>query len=203
MTLPTENQYLSAVTPADREYRNGHKGRVIWFTGLSGAGKSTLANALARALFEEGYQTYVLDGDTLRQGLTKDLGFTDTDRIENIRRAAEVAKILMDAGHIVLTALISPFRQERALARALIGGKYFHEVYVSTSLEVCEQRDVKGLYRRARMGELKAMTGIDSPYEPPVRAELVIDTADSSIEESIDRLMEFFGEIGGSIGKRI
>lgn len=198
MTPPTENQYLSAVTRADREYRNGHKGRVIWFTGLSGAGKSTLANALARALFEEGYQAYVLDGDTLRQGLTKDLGFTDTDRIENIRRAAEVAKILMDAGHIVLTALISPFRQERALARALIGDKYFHEVYVSTSLEVCEQRDVKGLYRRARMGELKAITGIDSPYEPPVRADLVIDTADNSIEESIDELMGFFGEIEGS-----
>jgi bifunctional enzyme CysN/CysC len=139
----------------------------MWFTGLSGSGKSTLANALEVELHGRGLRTYVLDGDNIRQGLNKDLGFTEADRVENIRRIAEVAKLMMDAGLVVMTAFISPFRRERDMARELVGAENFVEVYVSTPLEVCEQRDVKGLYRKARAGQIPNMTGINSPYEPP------------------------------------
>jgi bifunctional enzyme CysN/CysC len=154
-----------------REALNGHRGKVVWFTGLSGSGKSTLANALEVALHQQGVRTYILDGDNIRQGLNKDIGFTEEDRVENIRRVAEVAKLMMDAGLIVLAAFISPFRREREMARELIGSDNFIEVYVDTPLHICEQRDVKGLYKKAREGKIPNMTGINSPYEAPQTPE--------------------------------
>ncbi|CRI59804.1 sulfate adenylyltransferase subunit CysN [Pseudomonas sp. CCOS 191] len=166
-----------------RERLNGHRGRVIWFTGLSGSGKSTLANALEKELHAQGMRTYVLDGDNVRQGLNKDLGFTDADRVENIRRVAEVAKLMMDAGLIVMTAFISPFRAEREMARELIGAEHFIEVFVDTPLEVCEQRDPKGLYKKARTGLIPNMTGISSPYEAPMEPDLTVDTTTMSPED--------------------
>jgi bifunctional enzyme CysN/CysC len=175
------------ITRADRERLNGHPGKVIWFTGLSGSGKSTLANALEMELHACGIRTYILDGDNIRQGLNKDLGFTDADRVENIRRIAEVAKLMMDAGLIVLTAFISPFRQEREMARELIGINRFLEVYVSTTLEVCEQRDVKGLYRQARQGKIPNMTGITSPYEIPENPNHTINGEDDA-KKVVDEL---------------
>jgi bifunctional enzyme CysN/CysC len=183
-----------SITRSDREKLNGHKGKVIWFTGLSGSGKSTLANALEVELHRQGLSTFILDGDNLRQGLNKDLGFTDADRIENIRRAAEVAKLMVDAGVIVMTAFISPFRQERELARKLIGSKRFVEVYVNTPQEVCERRDVKGLYKKARSGNLLNMTGINSQYEVPKSPDLVISTENESIELSVQKLLINFAE---------
>jgi bifunctional enzyme CysN/CysC len=167
----------------------GHPGKVIWFTGLSGSGKSTLANALEMTLHERGIRTYILDGDNIRQGLNKDLGFTDADRVENIRRLAEVGKLMMDAGLIVMTAFISPFRQEREMARGLIGGDNFIEVYVNTPLEVCEQRDVKGLYKKARSGMIPNMTGINSPYEIPLKPEFIANCTDDSIENIIENIL--------------
>lgn len=152
-----------SVTRTDRESMNGHRGRVIWLTGLSGAGKSTIANALEVLLHRAGQRTYLLDGDNVRQGLNRDLGFTDAERVENIRRVAEVAKLMMDAGLIVITAFISPFKRERAMARDLIGQGNFTEVYVNTPLEICEARDPKGLYKKARKGELPNMSGLGSP----------------------------------------
>ncbi|MGZ0786594.1 adenylyl-sulfate kinase [Pseudomonas saponiphila] len=178
-----------SITRADREKLNGHKGKVIWFTGLSGSGKSTLANALEVELHARGHRTYILDGDNVRQGLNKDLGFTDADRVENIRRIAEVAKLMMDAGLIVMTAFISPFRRERQMARELIGEENFIEVYVSTPLEVCEQRDVKGLYKKARSGQLPNLSGIGSPYEPPEQTSLAINITDADLEISIQKLL--------------
>ena len=162
-----------SITRAERERLNGHPSKVVWFTGLSGSGKSTLANALEVELHKQGMRTYILDGDNIRQGLNKDLGFTDADRVENIRRVAEVGKLMMDAGLIVITAFISPFRQEREMARELIGSANFIEVFVDTPLEICEQRDVKGLYRKARAGKIPNMTGVNSPYEAPENADLV------------------------------
>jgi bifunctional enzyme CysN/CysC len=178
------------ITQADREKLNGHKGKVIWFTGLSGSGKSTIANALEVELHSQGYRTYLLDGDNVRQGLNKDLGFTDADRVENIRRIAEVAKLMMDAGMIVMTAFISPFRRERQMARELIGEDNFVEVYVSTSLEVCEQRDVKGLYKKARSGQLPNLSGVGSPYEPPPAADLEINAEQLDLSTAIEQLIE-------------
>lgn len=179
-----------SITQADREKINGHKGKVIWFTGLSGSGKSTLANALEVELHARGHRTYILDGDNVRQGLNRDLGFTDADRVENIRRIAEVAKLMMDAGLIVMTAFISPFRRERQMARELIGEDNFTEVYVSTPLEVCEQRDVKGLYKKARSGLLPNLSGVGSPYEPPISAEIEVCTEQTSRRESAIKLIE-------------
>ena len=176
------------ITRSDRENLNGHKGRVIWFTGLSGSGKSTIANALEVALHAQGKRTYILDGDNIRQGLNKDLGFTDADRVENIRRISEVAKLMMDAGMIVLNAFISPFRREREMVRELIGPENFVEVYVSTPLEVCEQRDVKGLYKKARGGQLPNFSGISSPYEPPEGAQVTINSSLMSVTESVSFL---------------
>lgn len=178
-----------SVTRQDREYLHGHKGKVIWFTGLSGSGKSTIANALEKELHAHGKRTYILDGDNIRHGLNKDLGFTDADRVENIRRIAEVSKLMLDAGLIVITAFISPFRVEREMARKLIGDNNFLEVYVSTSLEVCEKRDVKGLYKKARDGQIPNMTGIDSPYEAPEKANYEIDTEKDSIENSVKKII--------------
>ena len=165
-----------SINREDRERLNGHKGKVIWFTGLSGSGKSTLANALEKELHAHGKRTYILDGDNIRQGLNKDLGFTDADRVENIRRVAEVAKLMMDAGLIVMSAFISPFRAEREMARELIGAENFIEVFVDTPLEVCEQRDPKGLYKKARSGKLPNMTGVNSPYETPENPTVTIAT---------------------------
>ncbi|HNC16913.1 MAG TPA: adenylyl-sulfate kinase [Accumulibacter sp.] len=168
------HRQLLSIAREDRERLNGHKGKVIWFTGLSGSGKSTIANALEKKLHTQGQRTYILDGDNIRQGLNKDLGFSDADRVENIRRVAEVAKLMMDAGLVVMTAFISPFRAERQMAREMIGKDDFIEVFVDTPLEVCEQRDPKGLYKKARKGEILDMTGINSPYEPPENPDIVI-----------------------------
>jgi bifunctional enzyme CysN/CysC len=169
----------------NRESLKGHQGKVIWLTGLSGSGKSTLANALEQALHETGKHTYILDGDNIRSGLCSDLGFSDLDRIENIRRIAEVAKLMMDAGLIVMTAFISPFRAERHMARQLIGADNFIEVYVNTPLAVCETRDPKGLYKKARAGLISNMTGINSAYEPPETAELIVDTSQAHATEAL------------------
>ena len=179
-----------SITLEDRERLNGHPGKVIWFTGLSGSGKSTIANALEKELHAQGKRTYILDGDNVRQGLNKDLGFTDADRIENIRRVAEVAKLMMDAGLIVMTAFISPFRAERDMARQLIGEANFIEVFVDTPLEVCEQRDPKGLYKKARAGQLPNLTGIGSPYEPPVRPEILIQPSTDALEVTVQQLLK-------------
>src|SRR5205814_2742917 len=162
---------------------------VLWFTGLSGAGKSTIANLVEKKLAATGRHSYLLDGDNVRHGLNKDLGFTEADRVENIRRVAEVAKLMVDAGLIVLTAFISPFRSERAMARSLLGEGEFVEIYVDTPLEVAEQRDVKGLYRKARRGELANFTGIDSPYEAPENPEIRIDTTTLTPEQAAERIV--------------
>jgi bifunctional enzyme CysN/CysC len=186
-----ENVHRQAltITHEDRARLNGHKGKVVWFTGLSGSGKSTIANALEKKLHALGKRTYILDGDNIRQGLNKDLGFTDADRVENIRRVAEVAKLMMDAGMIVMTAFISPFRAEREMARELVGQENFFEVFVDTPLEVCEQRDSKGLYKKARNGQLPNMTGIGSPYEIPETPSFVMATNRSNIEEATAALV--------------
>lgn len=161
-----------AVTREDREQQHGHQGVVLWFTGLSGSGKSTLAGALEQALFARGVSTYLLDGDNVRHGLCRDLGFSDTDRRENIRRVGEVAKLMVDAGLVVLTAFISPHRAEREMVRDMLASGQFIEVFVDTPLAICEARDPKGLYKKARAGELKNFTGIDSIYEAPRPADI-------------------------------
>lgn len=178
-----------AITPAARERLNGHRGQVVWFTGLSGSGKSTLANALEVELHARGMRTYVLDGDNVRRGLNRDLGFSDADRVENIRRVAEVATLMADAGLVVMTAFISPFRRERELARDIVGADRFLEVYVSTPLDVCEQRDVKGLYKLARAGKITNMTGIGSPYEAPERPQYVADAAANKVADLVARII--------------
>lgn len=165
--------------------------RIIWLTGLSGSGKSTIANMVEKKLLAAGKHSYLLDGDNVRHGLNKDLGFTDADRVENIRRVAETAKLMLDAGLIVITSFISPFRAERDMARTLFASHEFIEVYVNTSLDVCEQRDPKGLYRKARSGEIKNFTGLDSPYEAPENAELILDTITMSVEEAADRIIDY------------
>ena len=172
------------VTAEDREKLLNQKGCVIWFTGLSGSGKSTLANAVEQVLHQQQHHTYVLDGDNVRHGLNKNLGFSPEDREENIRRIGEVAKLFSDAGTIVMTAFISPYRADRDQARALIAEGRFVEVFVECPLEVCEERDTKGLYKKARAGEIKEFTGISAPYEPPVDPEVTVNTAELSLEES-------------------
>ncbi len=173
-----------------REQLKGHKGKVLWMTGLSGSGKSTLANGVEQALHAQGKHTFILDGDNVRHGLNKDLGFTDADRVENIRRTAEVAKLMVEAGLIVITAFISPFRSERDMARALFEDGDFVEVFCDVPLDVAEQRDPKGLYKKARRGELPHFTGIDSPYEAPQSAEIHIRTSDMSLEESVAEVLK-------------
>ncbi len=172
------------ISRKQREELNGHKGQVIWLTGLSGSGKSSIANAMEVALHANGYRTYILDGDNVRGGLSRDLGFSDADRVENIRRITEVSRLMMDAGLIVMTAFISPFRHEREMARNLVGREHFVEVYVSTPLEICEARDIKGLYKKARAGLLPNMTGIDSAYEAPLSPEVIVNGCGQSIEET-------------------
>jgi bifunctional enzyme CysN/CysC len=179
------------VTKQSRAALKGQRGQVVWLTGLSGAGKSTIANLVEKRLHALGRHTYLLDGDNVRHGLNKNLGFTEEDRVENIRRVAEVAKLMVDAGLIVLTAFISPFRAERRLAREILQGDEFIEVFVDTPLAVAEQRDVKGLYAKARAGQLKNFTGIDSPYEAPETPELRIDTTTMSPVEAAERIVEW------------
>jgi bifunctional enzyme CysN/CysC len=174
----------------------GQRPAVLWFTGLSGAGKSTIANLVEKKLAAQGRHTYLLDGDNVRHGLNKDLGFTEADRVENIRRIAEVSRLMVDAGLIVMTAFISPFRSERAMARGLLGQGEFIEVYVATPLAVAEERDVKGLYKKARRGEIANFTGISSPYEAPERAEIVVDTSKTSAEEAADKVIVQLRELG-------
>lgn len=182
------HRQMLSISRNDREEINGHKGRVIWFTGLSGSGKSTIANALEIELHKLGRRTYILDGDNLRQGLNKDLGFTDEDRVENIRRVAEVSKLMLDAGLIVMTAFISPFRQERQMAHDLIGSENFVEVYVDTPLSVCETRDPKGLYKKARNGQLPNMTGISSPYEVPENPYITVNGSSPNLADVVRSL---------------
>lgn len=169
----------------------GHEPRILWFTGLSGAGKSTIANLVESRLHALGQHTYLLDGDNVRLGLNKDLGFSDADRAENIRRVAEVAGLMVDAGLTTIVAFISPFRRERAVARTLVGAGEFVEIFVDTPIEVAEARDPKGLYKLARRGELKDFTGIDSPYEPPENPEIRIDTTVLSAEEAAEQIIGF------------
>jgi bifunctional enzyme CysN/CysC len=177
------------VTRADRVARNGHGPAILWFTGLSGAGKSTIANALEAKLHAAGAHTYLLDGDNVRHGLNRDLGFTEADRVENIRRVAEVAKLFADAGMIVLVSFISPFRAERRMARELVEPGLFHEVFVDTPIAVCRARDPKGLYRKAEAGEIRNFTGIDSPYEAPEDPEFHLRTDDRSAETIADEML--------------
>ena len=172
----------TTVTAEDREQLLNQKGCVIWFTGLSGSGKSTLANAVEHVLHQQRHHTYVLDGDNVRHGLNKNLGFSPEDREENIRRIGEVAKLFSDAGTIVMTAFISPYRADRDQARALIAEGRFVEVFVDCPLEVCEERDTKGLYKKARAGEIKEFTGISAPYESPLNPEVTVNSAELSIE---------------------
>jgi adenylylsulfate kinase len=190
--LVTDNVHWHpvAVTREDREAKNQHKGAVIWFTGLSGAGKSTLAHELERRLHARGCNTYVLDGDNVRHGLCSDLGFSSCDRVENIRRVGEVSKLFVDAGAIVMAAFISPYQEDRERVRGMFTPGRFIEVYCQCPIEVCEQRDVKGLYRKAREGLMREFTGISAPYEPPVAADLVLNTAKQSLEDCVSRVME-------------
>lgn len=183
------------ITLEDRENLNGHRAVVLWFTGLSGSGKSTLAHAVEKALYEKQCRTFVLDGDNIRHGLNKNLGFSPEDRAENIRRIGEVAKLFMQAGVIVMTAFISPYRDDRDRVRAICDGR-FVEVYVKCDLAVCEARDTKGLYKKARAGEVKEFTGISAPYEEPLNAELVVDTAKESVEESAERVLALLRQRG-------
>jgi len=178
------------VTRAMRESRNGHRGAVLWFTGLSGSGKSTLAHAVEERLNVLGAHTFVIDGDNVRHGLCSDLGFSDADRVENIRRVAELAGLFVQAGMLTLTAFISPFRADRAQARKLLGDDFI-EVHCDTPLAVCEERDVKGLYKRARAGEIPAFTGISSPYEAPQHAEIVVQTATQTIEVCVNQIVDW------------
>ena len=178
--------HQSSVDREARSNQRGHRSAILWFTGLSGSGKSTLANAVNAVLHKNGYSTYVLDGDNIRHGLCKDLGFSDIDREENIRRIGEVSKLFLDAGIIVLTAFVSPFRVDRNNVRALVGENDFIEIFCSADLGVCETRDTKGLYAKARSGEIKDFTGISSPYEDPQSPELKIDTGNLEIGKCVD-----------------
>ena len=183
--------HAASVTRERRNQLNNHKSVVIWFTGLSGSGKSTLAHSVEEILFSKGCRTYVLDGDNVRHGLTSNLDFSNEDRKENIRRIGEITKLMMEAGLIIITAFISPFREDRIAVRNLISDGDFIEIYCKASLETCEARDLKGLYKRARLGEIKNYTGINSPYEIPDNPELIIDIDKESLEESVSKIVRF------------
>lgn len=179
----------ATVTRQRRERLNGHKGAVVWFTGLSGAGKSTLAHAVEEELYQLGCRTYVFDGDNVRSGLCSDLGFSAADRSENIRRIGEMTKLFVDAGVIALTAFISPLRADRERVRRLIGAADFIEIHVQCPLAVCESRDVKGMYQKARAGQIKEFTGISAPYEEPEQPDLVVNTGEETLSESVNKVM--------------
>ncbi len=180
--------HVGQVSREDRERLHGHEAAVLWFTGLSGSGKSTISSAVEKALFDIGCSTYVLDGDNIRHGLNRNLSFSPEDRVENIRRISEVTRLFVDAGMIVLTAFISPYRADRDAARALVGDAFI-EIHVQADLATCESRDVKGLYHKARAGEIADFTGVSAPYEEPLRPELVVDTAAHSVAECAGQVM--------------
>ena len=184
----------ATVTRDRRSRQNNHRSVVLWFSGLSGAGKSTLAHAVEEQLHLQGCKTFVMDGDNVRHGLSGDLGFSDADRKENLRRVGEVSKLFIEAGAIILAAFISPFREDREKVRGLVPHGDFLEIYVNCPLEVCESRDLKGLYKRARAGEITAFTGISSPYEPPEKAELSVDTERLTLEESVALVLQMLVE---------
>ena len=186
----------ASVTRTRREAQNGHRGAIIWFTGLSGAGKSTLAHTVEEALHRRGCRTFVLDGDNIRHGLCTDLGFSPADRQENIRRVGEVAKLFMEAGTIVLTAFISPFRADRDKVRAMVAAGDFVEIFCDSSVEVCASRDTKGLYAKALAGHLSDFTGVSSPYEPPLNPELILDSGHASVEECADTVIRKLEQLG-------
>ena len=191
MKTPNTIYHNATVTQEKRNQLNGHKSVVIWFTGLSGSGKSTLAHSVEEELYKLSCRTFVLDGDNVRHGLSSNLTFSDDDRKENIRRIGEAANLMMEAGVIAITAFISPFKKDRNLVRQLLPQGDFVEIFCKASLETCESRDVKGLYKRARAGEIKNYTGIDSPYEVPSNPELVIDTESESLGESVAKVVDF------------
>jgi adenylylsulfate kinase len=188
--------HKSLVSRADREKQNGHRSVIVWFTGLSGAGKSTLAHAVEARLHEMGCRTFVFDGDNVRHGMCADLGFSEADRSENIRRVGEMCKLFIEAGTIALTAFISPYRKDRDKVRALVQTGDFLEIYCHCPVEVCEQRDVKGLYAKARAGEIKSFTGVSSPYEPPAAPELVLNTGWQPLAECVDKVLELLKSRG-------
>ncbi len=196
MTSSNTVWHHATVTRERREQQNSHKSAVLWFTGLSGAGKSTLAHAVEEQLHQCGCRTFVLDGDNVRHGLCGDLGLGDADRQENIRRIGEMTKLFIEAGVIVLTAFISPFREDRERVRGLFPHGDYLEIFCDCSLELCEQRDVKGIYARARAGEIREFTGIDSPYEPPQNPELVVATGALGLGESVGQVLELLAERG-------
>jgi len=196
----SEQNYIrwheSLVNRAHREEQAGHRSAILWFTGLSGAGKSTIAHAVEQRLFELGCRTFVFDGDNVRHGLCADLGFSPEDRVENIRRIGEMSKLFIEAGVIALTAFISPFRADRDRVRHLVADGDFLEIYCHCPIEVCEQRDVKGLYAKARKGLIKDFTGISSPYEPPLNPDLDLDTARQSLEDCVQQVLELLQRKG-------
>ena len=178
-------------TKQDRQALNNHRSFLIWFTGLSGSGKSTIAEKLEELLHHKGIRTYTLDGDNIRKGINKDLSFSPEDRTENIRRIAEIANLMIDAGQVVLAAFVSPYRNDRANIKEIVGPENFVEVYVNTSLEECERRDVKGLYKKARLGEIKNMTGVSAPYEAPLNPDIEIKTAEISPEVAANNIFAY------------
>lgn len=180
-----------AVTRQDREQAHNHGAFVLWFTGLSGSGKSTIANAVEQELFKKGLKTYTLDGDNIRSGINKDLGFTPEGRTENLRRIAEIAKLFVDAGTITLAAFIAPMQKDRAMIQEIVGEDSYFEIFIDTPLEICEKRDPKGLYKKARAGEIKYFTGIDAPYEPPLNPDLYIQTTGNSLESCVKKVITF------------
>lgn len=184
----------TTVSKKDRQLLNGHKSCVLWFTGLSGSGKSTLANAVDHELYKQGFRSYVLDGDNIRHGLNTDLSFGNNDRKENIRRIGEVAKLFVDSGLIVSSAFISPFREDRALVRSMFEELEFIEIFLNCPIQVCEDRDPKGLYKKARKGEIPDFTGISSPYEIPDHPEIIIETDQTTIEKSIQQILAYLKE---------
>jgi len=186
----------ATVTRDRRNQQNNHKSVVLWFTGLSGSGKSTLAHAVEEELYQMGCRTFVLDGDNVRHGLSGDLSFSDKDRKENLRRIGEVSKLFIEAGTIVLTAFISPFREERRKVRSMMPHGDFIEIYIDCPIEVCESRDVKGLYQKARDGEISQFTGISSPYEPPKAQELTVNTSQETLKESTIKILRLLNERG-------
>jgi adenylylsulfate kinase len=192
MSKPTNITWHEAsISKNDRRKKNGHGSCALWFTGLSGSGKSTIANAVSNELFKQGISEYVLDGDNIRHGLNKDLGFSDYDRTENIRRIGEVAKLFVDSGKVVTTAFISPFRSDRDQVRALFADGEFIEVFVQCPIEECERRDPKQLYAKARRGEIKDFTGIDSPYEAPEQPEITLHSDQVTVEEAVKQVFDY------------
>ena len=193
MSLNTVKQNFK-ISKSDREDLHRHKAYLLWFTGLSGSGKSTLANLVEIALYKQGLSTYILDGDNIRQGINKDLSFAPEDRTENIRRIAEISNLMLDAGIITLATFVSPYIKDREEVKQIVGTDNFIEIFVNTSLKECERRDVKGLYKKARSGEIKNMTGISAPYEAPIKPKLEVVTDGKSIEENVKIILEFINK---------